>query len=773
MKNTMLLNKIYCNVIESIDTETYENISSNLGEKEKLIILSKANEDVVYIIPKFNRYSEEIINISNQLKEKIYEEYTKLCEINECKKDKDYLFKLCVELTNKRFNIINTILDSIHTNLIRRSDEYILQDKVIEFTFRSKDKEENITLNSEKELENLIIKLGKKNLLSEKYEITKASLSYICEDLYADTDRVNTRTSEIKHKKVIEEINKFIQKDIFINETYPKYILQKISENLTNIDNFCITYCSECRKNQIYHLGLLEYDNKIERNHNKKYGASYRSIEPKNLVCNKCNAEIKQFKMDSHIQLNSFDIFDDRKEQGKFKISILSTLYVCTDNSIYPRQEDYKLIYDFNKQRTFFTRKGYKKNGFIITLNNFNESHLYQNMRIMLNFIDKDKMQEMIEKIYEAFKEELNINLSLDEIIDVAKIKTGKCIINDDKINNFINVLNIFAVINSYRHINITKEFLLELEYQLANNKVVSYTKSKYLENGDYFKNTLKTSKAARKIIFNRPWKIVTYLLFKDCFSKNDNELKILNNINIEEYMLNALYFEIYGYQQNKSSLGSIDNCKKYNEVIKKQINRLNQVYANENILANKLIKNKTEFKHCFFDSILMMNNLNDEQWNECVEMLNKKVSLKNIHDTLSVMKKKAKNKNMVIPYEEINYTLEKDIKDYKIRLAKDTHELITIGSLMGICVGSYGNRAVNKYCTIVYIKQYNEYKCCIELRKGSIIQAKTKYNKLPEGELKKVILQWANESNLKINTHDLNNDVDDYFALDQYNVAY
>ena len=147
------------------------------------------------------------------------------------------------------------------------------------------------------------------------------------------------------------------------------------------------------------------------------------------------------------------------------------------------------------------------------------------------------------------------------------------------------------------------------------------------------------------------------------------------------------------------------------------------------------------------------------------------KGNVKEIHDRLSRELDKIERPNELIAYTVVERSLEKEISGYKFQLAKDTHELIDIGSQMGICVGSYGNRAINKKCNILHIKSGDKYIQCIEVSPElKVVQTKSAFNKKPEGVLKKAIIDWCKLISISYEEcSDLNNEAPDYGDFDDF----
>jgi hypothetical protein len=109
-----------------------------------------------------------------------------------------------------------------------------------------------------------------------------------------------------------------------------------------------------------------------------------------------------------------------------------------------------------------------------------------------------------------------------------------------------------------------------------------------------------------------------------------------------------------------------------------------------------------------------------------------------------------------VIDYTQNERFLEVKKKSFSLTLAKDTLELIGVGAEMNICVGSYGERAVSKSCIIMILREDSVSVGCIELRDGSVVQAKGVRNTLLQNCERDFIKSWAAIKGLNIATNDL-----------------
>jgi hypothetical protein len=181
-------------------------------------------------------------------------------------------------------------------------------------------------------------------------------------------------------------------------------------------------------------------------------------------------------------------------------------------------------------------------------------------------------------------------------------------------------------------------------------------------------------------------------------------------------------------------------------------------------LILTKYISIKKFFSFTDFtylaDTAYMINRFTDLQ--EEVPNIKHFKTIEEMHDFLAVEVSKIRRKNHVLEYKSEEKKLETVIEDMTFKLAQDTHELITIGQLMRICVGSYDQKARAKACNIVTVQKNDSYLACLELvpesKTFTLHQAKTKYNSYPTDELKDVIIQWCTINNVHhIDCRDLN----------------
>jgi hypothetical protein len=155
--------------------------------------------------------------------------------------------------------------------------------------------------------------------------------------------------------------------------------------------------------------------------------------------------------------------------------------------------------------------------------------------------------------------------------------------------------------------------------------------------------------------------------------------------------------------------------------------------------ILNDMIRCYDELKHCDFD-------------------FSKNFSIDELHFYLAASVSKQETENREIVYEKPWSFLEASDDKFSLSLAKDTHELISVGIDMSICVGSYANKAVNRDSTILILRnrKSNNPVGCIELNEDGVIQAKGFYNTLLQNEERIFIANWIKKKGLSAFTDDL-----------------
>jgi len=124
--------------------------------------------------------------------------------------------------------------------------------------------------------------------------------------------------------------------------------------------------------------------------------------------------------------------------------------------------------------------------------------------------------------------------------------------------------------------------------------------------------------------------------------------------------------------------------------------------------------------------------------------------SIKELHDKLSRVIKRCRSKNRAIEYTQQEMAREVVVDGHTFTHPRQTHDIISVGETMGICVGGYADRIHDKQVTVILCHDSNgTLKLCLEYNKRTLIQAKGYCNGAPNTKLKAVVIKWCNEHNI------------------------
>lgn len=146
------------------------------------------------------------------------------------------------------------------------------------------------------------------------------------------------------------------------------------------------------------------------------------------------------------------------------------------------------------------------------------------------------------------------------------------------------------------------------------------------------------------------------------------------------------------------------------------------------------------------------------DQLENCDFDFSQNYGIDELHHHLALLVTKQGHQNRVISYTQSEWLLEASNKSFSLTLAKDTLELINVGTEMNICVGTYADKAVSKSCTIMVLREreYSVSVGCIELHEGSVVQVKGSRNQLLQNSERAFIKNWAAVKGLTVATNDL-----------------
>lgn len=368
--------------------------------------------------------------------------------------------------------------------------------------------------------------------------------------------------------------------------------------------------------------------------------------------------------------------------------------------------------------------------------------------KFLLNNYEKD-LEYIFKDLKLLTKRDNFMVYNIDEVENIEQLKQWiDNQINDNRTDDFY-------------YVNLSE--VLSLMYKIL------YVKKKY--------NVNNTSLAIYCLTLR---KVRPDILGKIKHLKDKDKLKALkiNNKEIMEYMLDIhpaffpLSLLLFGQLKDINNVKKLLQCnflftyaeENYRKFISltKEFLRKYKKGKDETVFTNRLTKDY----RFLVDIVNMYEDLLKEVENYEVDF---SLSLKEIHDILSLDHRKIGTENKNIPQ---NRDLKKIFKnasfnDINYKLAKDTYELIDVGSKMNICVGSYGNRAVEKVCYIVvgYNKQ-NEPVTCMELTKKEgifqIEQVKKYRNNFAEldEQLYLIDLCFSNLIHIPKDCYDLSNGI-------------
>lgn len=206
-------------------------------------------------------------------------------------------------------------------------------------------------------------------------------------------------------------------------------------------------------------------------------------------------------------------------------------------------------------------------------------------------------------------------------------------------------------------------------------------------------------------------------------------------------------YIGLYNYQQNNSFNFGRDDVV--------------NVFGGE-VNVQKKLKSDLDYRY-MYDTVRMLLEIKKEG-----HKVKTKGSMKEVHD-------RASKKMKYISVPDIIFENTKDREDevqvykknkYTFVYAKSPIELVEIGDIMDICVGSYYRRCSHHGTVIVYLKKDNNILACLEIQEGDwnnvLYQAKGYRNSKLNTEAQKVIVEFCTRNNISIKTHDINKSLAD-----------
>ena len=205
-------------------------------------------------------------------------------------------------------------------------------------------------------------------------------------------------------------------------------------------------------------------------------------------------------------------------------------------------------------------------------------------------------------------------------------------------------------------------------------------------------------------------------------------------------------------------------------DVLHQHINTVNKLKAYKT--ESWIVDNYLSFSSLFVDVLSMLEYFNDDQMRT---VFSRRVSnIAQLHEVCRRLMVYARVPKQTIEYTKAENELCYSNNKYSLELPKTTHDLVDIGEQMGICVGGYGDMAVNKSCTICVVTSDNKYVACIELNENRCKQIKAKYNGMVCGDLADFIRDWIVEKQINTTCCSDYNHMDDpnYYPYGRHNFA-
>jgi hypothetical protein len=254
-------------------------------------------------------------------------------------------------------------------------------------------------------------------------------------------------------------------------------------------------------------------------------------------------------------------------------------------------------------------------------------------------------------------------------------------------------------------------------------------------------------SNKVRSLIHQNPILANIQMLFGGIIKDPNNQVKILN-IGCTEYTKddNKL-FSIY----EDIETGHFNIGMEY----------LKSLHSDETVLVNRLISSFNSIDKRTIRYIGDIGMMSEKIMRYVPDFKPRNASnFVHLHDELSRLSRRYARGNKEIPLTEEEKTFAKKDGKFEFYLPTQTYELVECGEDLDICVGDYGDRAVNKQCLIVFLRVDGKNEVCMEMRKKEedeyrIVQAKTYHNDEPE-KYNEYIVSYLKENNIAIHTIDL-----------------
>lgn len=571
---------------------------------------------------------------------------------------------------------------------------------------------------------------------SNRTEIKKVIKTKILEfkDFYYEK---NVCTIKIKKDKENNEVNKItkekethvmsIKEDSFFSR-YEKVNLDESKTLYETIDlnncelSFNISFGSNSKTDKIHYSGICFELLEIQINDTDKSLASGKiKMELSYYICAECGEKLPMnFHHDSRTKLLGMYVFND---DTNIKLTMMYKQINTHGHLAWSRYYKDMIVYK-------------KQTGKIYKVNNFN----FAGSKYM-----KKKYPKRIQEITFCCATLLRGETFRGESLEKGYKAINNLIIEDLKERTGQDFEYAITDVNNYKK---SEEFSYIYLLQM---------KRKYNINNIYLAKLLLEFRYSCRNV-HKHVKNMTEKEMMQFFKLNKKKLKKIDET--ESYLEFVTFYDL------------LDDVNSMNELIEsKKILTCNRPEAKYKDFLYQYRKNNTERKflnqikkikyhYTLADTVRLFQLIKEKMKDYAVDYSK---SIEELHDIFSKDYNKMQHQNQKIPQDKNIKKMFEDINIEGITYspAKDTDELIKIGAFMDICVGGYGEDAVNKKCIIVAgYNSENKPVTCIELRKFNknyeLYQVKKRKNKTPKQSECDELNKLFTEHEVTIRTSDI-----------------
>lgn len=519
------------------------------------------------------------------------------------------------------------------------------------------------------------------------------------------TDRRNRHVSDMSFEETLTIFNNFDLENHSINGLYLNRQTNKYSVTVKNIE-------------------YVVRDLVIEGEDENYLASGTLIMTFKYYKCPSCGEILMQdFSIRPQTVLQGIYIYDDKEH-----IKLTYMMKQVTSNNKFAWNRYYKDMYIFKKE----SRKIYQVQDFNYSgskyLRNKHKKTIKNITYACSKLLSKEYYNDGIEKeIVESNKVFVEMILDYLKGTDENLYNYTKSDVEQFKYkfnNEFIYYINI------KKEYNIQNTFLAKLIYHAKKNVPNTHSAIKNMtekEIMNYFKvNTKRLKKIEERDCYKN------YVLLFDIIDDVNNINTLIDNSNKYRVARETAKYKdfLYNYRKNNT----------------------------EKRFVNQLIT--TRDSYYILDACNLFKTIKSKMKDYNVDYSR---SIRELHDILSRDYNKLRHENKQIKSCSKIAKIFKDVNINNItyRMPKETDELIKVGAFMDICVGGYGERAVNRSCYIVVgYNSDDKPVTCIELRKSgsnfTLEQVKKRNNRTAKDSERNALLKIFEDNKVEVITNDL-----------------